>query len=423
MTLGKWIGLLAFILSCYILWQIRQLLLLAFAAVVLATALNRLARYLQNLPRWKIDRKWSVFISISCLVLFFIIFVLLVVPPFVNEFQLLTERVPEGINKGIERLNDWADDLQRRFSGELGQQILERVNVDDLIAQLQSLANQIAEGAGSFLSNTVGFVGNTVVVFLSFLLTIVLAAMMLVEPLAYRQAFVRLFPSFYRRRVEKILDRCDVALGGWLVGILFNMLVIAVLSWIGLSILGVRLALAHAVLAGLLTFIPNVGPGLSVIPPMAIALLDDPWKSVAVLILYIGVQQLESNFLTPLVMAQQVSLLPAVTLLAQALFATFFGFLGLFLALPLAVVAQVWIQEVLIKDILDQWKVSPRTTKFPEPPDPVAELPANTQSILAASEIAQPPPSESASASVEVAPSESKDSEGMGDSPPKSDRG
>lgn len=408
MTLGQWIGLLAFVVSCYILWQIRQILLLAFAAVVLATALNRLARYLQNQQKFKIERKWAVFISISCLIFFFIIFVLLVVPPFVKEFQVLTERVPEGINKGIEQLNDWADDLQRRFSGELGQQIMERVNVDDLLSQLQSLVNQIAEGAGSFLSNTVGFVGNTVVVFLSFLLTLILAAMILAEPVAYRQAFVRLFPSFYRRRVEEILDLCDVALGGWLIGILFNMLVITVLSWIGLSILGVRLALTHALLAGLLTFIPNIGPALSVVPPIAIALLDDPIKSVAVLILYVGVQQLESNFLTPLIMAQQVSLLPAVTLLAQALFATFFGFLGLFLALPLAVVGQVWIQEVLIKDILDQWKASPKTAKPQELPDPI-ELPTRAENILAPPEIAERQSPEADEDSVEENPSESKD--------------
>lgn len=408
MTLGQWIGLLAFVVSCYILWQIRQILLLAFAAVVLATALNRLARYLQNQQRFKIERKWAVFISISCLIFFFVIFVLLVVPPFVKEFQVLTERVPEGINKGIEQLNDWADDLQRRFSGELGQQIVDRVNVDDLLSQLQSLVNQIAEGAGSFLSNTVGFVGNTVVVFLSFLLTLVLAVMILAEPVAYRQAFMRLFPSFYRRRVEEILDLCDVALGGWLIGILFNMLVITVLSWIGLSILGVRLALTHALLAGLLTFIPNIGPALSVVPPIAIALLDDPIKSVAVLILYVGVQQLESNFLTPLVMAQQVSLLPAVTLLAQALFATFFGFLGLFLALPLAVVAQVWIQEVLIKDILDQWKASPKTAKLQELPDPI-ELPTRAENAVARPEISEPQSPEADEDSVEENPSKSQD--------------
>jgi predicted PurR-regulated permease PerM len=104
-----------------------------------------------------------------------------------------------------------------------------------------------------------------------------------------------------------------------------------------------------------LNLIPNLGPTLSVVPAMAIALLDSPWKVVAVLILYLIIQQVESNFITPIVMAHQVSLLPAVTLIAQLFFVTFFGFLGLFLALPLTVVAKIWMQEVLIKDVLDEW--------------------------------------------------------------------
>jgi predicted PurR-regulated permease PerM len=181
--------------------------------------------------------------------------------------------------------------------------------------------------------------------------------MLLADPTPYRSSFIRLFPSFYRRRVDKILDECKVALRGWLIGILFNMFVIASLSFVGLLILGIPLALAQAALAGILTFIPNIGPALSVVSPIAIALLDPDgaWKAIAVLILYVVIQQVETNLLTPYVMAQQVSLLPAVTLLAQVFFATFFGFLGLLLALPLSVVAQVWLKEVIVKDILDQW--------------------------------------------------------------------
>lgn len=356
MNLGQSIGLLVFILSFYILWQIRQILLLVFAAVILATALNQLARFLQ---KWKkIKRSLAVFLSISFLVFIFTIVVLLIVPPFVVEFQQLTNRFPQGINKGIQTLNDWVNQLEYRFTGELSQRFLDLFRIEYLITQIENLINQLTEGIGSFLGGTVGFVGGTVGVFFSFLLVVILSIMLLANPQAYRQAFVRLFPSFYRRRVEYILDRCDVALGGWLFGMLVNMTVIALFSWIGLSILGVRLALAHAVLAGLLNFIPNIGPGLSVIPPMVIALLDDPWKSFWVLIIYILIQQAESSFLTPFMMSQKVSLLPALTLLSQLFFATFFGFLGLFLALPLTVVAQVWLQEILIKDVLDKWEKS-----------------------------------------------------------------
>ena len=95
---------------------------------------------------------------------------------------------------------------------------------------------------------------------------------------------------------------------------------------------------------------------MSVVIPMAIALLDEPWKAVAIFVIYLLIQQFESNLLTPYIMSQQVSLLPALTLIAQVFFTTFFGFLGLLLALPLTVVAKIWINAVLIEDILDRWQ-------------------------------------------------------------------
>ncbi|XZN89925.1 MAG: AI-2E family transporter [Microcoleus sp.] len=344
MKLGQWMGLLALIASCYILWQIRQALLLLFAAVVLATALNRLARYLQ---KFRLKRSIAVLLSISFLVLIFVGLFLIIVPPFTQQFQQLTQRAPQGIAK----LNEWIDQIETRFSGQFGQR-LPNLDVNDIMQQLQPLFNQLVGGAGAFVGNTLG-------VILSFLLVLVLTLMTLAEPLSYRKAFIQLFPSFYRRRVDGILDECEIALGRWAIGALISMSVITLLSLIGLSVLKVPLALAHAVVAGLLNLIPNIGPGLSVIPPMTIALLDSPLKSGLVLLLYFLIQQFESNLLTPYVMAQQVSLLPAVTLIAQVFFATFFGFLGLLLALPLTVVAQVWIREVLIKDILNQWQTSP----------------------------------------------------------------
>ncbi|MDV2993744.1 MAG: hypothetical protein N4J56_003398 [Chroococcidiopsis sp. SAG 2025] len=92
--------------------------------------------------------------------------------------------------------------------------------------------------------------------------------------------------------------------------------------------------------------------------PATIAFLDAPWKALAVVVLYIVIQNVESYWLTPTVMAHQVALLPAVTLTAQIFFTTFFGALGLLMALPLAVVAKTWIEETLFKDILDRWQHS-----------------------------------------------------------------
>ena len=140
-------------------------------------------------------------------------------------------------------------------------------------------------------------------------------------------------------------------------GLVISSSFVAAISFVGLSILQVNLVLAHALLAGLLNFIPNIGPTLSIVFPLTVALLDAPWKAIAVLILYFVIQQVESYWLTPTIMAQQVSILPAVTLVAQIFFASVFGFLGLLLALPLAVVAKTWLEEALVKDILDRWGV------------------------------------------------------------------
>jgi predicted PurR-regulated permease PerM len=356
-TFSEWIGFIALILSLYVLWQVRQFLLLTFAAVTLATILNLLVRRLQ---RWNIPRSLAVVLSLLIFFTVFIGFFWLLVPPFASQLQELAklllgdETRPSQLEQ---QLKEWIRQLSDILSQE---QINNYINIEQLSEQLPNYLERLAQQLQPLFENLwergISFLSGTFGVVFSLLLVFVLTIMFLAQPLAYRRGFIRLFPSFYRRRVDEILDLCEEALTGWLLGILVNMTVIAVFSWLGLSILRVDLALAHGILAGLLTFIPNIGPTLSVIPPFAIALLDSPLKAIGVFILYVIIQQMEGNFLTPYVMAQQVSLLPAVTLLAQVFFATFFGFLGLLLALPLAVVAQVWLQECLIKDILDRWQ-------------------------------------------------------------------
>lgn len=348
MNLGQWIGLIAIVLSLYILWQIREVLLLIFAAVVLATTLNRLARRFQ---RSGMKRGFAVFLSVSIFLALIVGFFWLIVPPFADQFQELTKQVP----RGLERFNTWLDELRTRVPSQLTPYI---PDINSLSEQAQPIINRA-------VGNSFAFVSGSLEVVLKVLLVLVLTGMFLADPEAYRKVFVRLFPSFYRRRVDGILDKCEVSLEGWITGAFIAMGVVGLMSLIGLSILRVRSALALGVLAGFLNLVPNLGPTLSVIPAMAIAFLDAPWKVVAVLILYFIIQQTEGNFITPIVMAHQVSLLPAITLISQLFFVTFFGFLGLFLALPLTVVAKIWVQEVLIKDVLDQWgDKSHRETEF-----------------------------------------------------------
>ena len=347
MKLGQWLGLFALLISLYILWEIRQLMLLLFVAVVFATALNRLVRRLELAG---LKRGAASFLSIAIVLGIMILFVALIVPPFTDQLQLLSELVPQG----LEQLRTELDRLIRLIPGGTSQAL---PNVPELLNQFQPLATGLAN---NFFKAFSGFFNISVSMLFVFMLTI----MMVINPQPYRQGLIRLFPSFYRRRGHEILTYCEADLVGWIIGTLFNMVVIGLVSGIVLAILGVKLVLANALLAGLLEAIPNLGPVLSTIAPGAIALLDSPLKALGVLIAYILIQQLEQFLLVPIVMGQQVSLLPAITLLAQFTFASFFGFLGLFLAIPLLIIVRILLREVLIKDVLDQWQ-SPEFRQVP----------------------------------------------------------
>ncbi|XHX77483.1 MAG: AI-2E family transporter [Stenomitos frigidus ULC029] len=340
MKLGQWIGFLALVVCLYILWEIRQVLLLVFAAVVLANSLNLLSQRFQETG---MRRSGAVLLSVGCFVAVLVGFFLLIVPSFANQFQELIVLVPAG----VDRLNGWMNGLIRMVPSTFSPLL---PTLDSLGAQIQPYINRLLGSSFAFFSSSLGAVVNI-------LLVLILGLMLLINPTAYRRGFIRLFPAFYRQRIDYILKECESSLGRWIVGALISMSVVAVLSSTGLALLGVKAALAQGILAGLLNFIPNIGPTLSVVLPMATALLDSPLTSLLVLALYIAIQQFESNLLTPFVMAQQVSLLPAASLLAQVFFATVFGFLGLALALPLTVVSQIWIRRVLIEDVMDQWGV------------------------------------------------------------------
>ena len=280
-------------------------------------------------------------------------FFALIVPRIVEQLQQFLALLPQA----LERVRAWSEWLQTVIPGQL---LEDTRGLRTLTQQLQSWATRLF---GNFLA----LIGNSLAIVLNLLLFLVVTIMLLVNPLQYRRIFILAFPAFYRRRVDEILSECETSLIGWIRGTLITMFIIGVLSFIGLSILRVPLPLVNAVLAGLLDFIPNVGPTLSVIPPMLLALLNAPWKAGAVLVLYLLIQQVESLIVVPLIMKQEVSLLPVFTILAVVIFASFFGFLGLFLAIPLLIVTQIWLKEVLVKDVLNKWQGDPKDNRGQAP--------------------------------------------------------
>ena len=351
MSFPQALSLAALIAVGLILWSLRQWLLLLFAAIVLALALCSLVETVQR--GFPMRRSLALLASVCGLGLLLAVLLVVLVPPFVDEFALLLEKLPQAAQTLLELALNGLDQVSDVLYG-----VDAMPDLDQLGRGSPSIlpdSSTLASGVGSGLIGLIGLAGNLGSAGLSLLFVVAAALMVAVQPQAYRQVAIQLMPSFYRRRANQILTLCGEALNSWMVGVGISSLAVFLLCWITLSLLGVKLVLANALLAGVLNLIPNVGPTMSTVFPMAVALLDAPWKAAAVLGAYVVIQNLESYVITPSVMHHQVKLLPGLTLAAQVLFTVVFGPLGLLMALPLAVVMQVLIAEVLIKDVLNRW--------------------------------------------------------------------
>ncbi|MFM1842158.1 MAG: hypothetical protein RLZZ490_894 [Cyanobacteriota bacterium] len=339
MTFAQWCGFLSLLLMASVLWQIRQILLWLFAAVVLANGLNQLAGWFQ---RRRLKRGPAVLLAIATFVVSLGAIGALIVPTFINQFQELQTLVPTSIDQIIV----WLRQMASRIDPELTQLL---PTWQQLTNQIQPLAQQVAGKGLNVFYNTLGLP-------LSLLLLLVLSFMLLADPVAYRQGLIRCFPAFYRQRLDWILTRSETALSHWLGGVLVSAVTVTLMTLLGLTLLQVRLPLALAFLAGLMVMIPNIGLLISLVPALAIALLDNPWKSVGVLTLYLLIYYLDNRWIVPICVRKPPPVLRGLLLLSQVFLGSVFGVLGLWLAMPLTLVGQVLLQEILVKDILDRYQ-------------------------------------------------------------------
>jgi predicted PurR-regulated permease PerM len=157
---------------------------------------------------------------------------------------------------------------------------------------------------------------------------------------------VRLLPRNQRARVNGALGELAHTLRWWMVGTGLSMTIIAVATTLALWAIGLPGFVALGVIAGLLQFIPNIGPLLSAVPAVALALVVEPSKVVWVIVLYAAIQAIETNVITPLVMKRVIDVPPALSLLFQALMAIVFGFLGLLLAVPILAAVIVLVDKL-----------------------------------------------------------------------------
>jgi predicted PurR-regulated permease PerM len=161
---------------------------------------------------------------------------------------------------------------------------------------------------------------------------------------------VQLIPKKGQRKGEDILNKLNDNLKKWLKGKFFAMLVVFILTSIGLLILGTPLWLVLALIAGLLNFIPNFGPLIAMIPAVLVGLMQGPATAAIIAGMYILIQVVESNFITPMVQQKLVSIPPALIISAQLLISPLTGGWGLVLATPLMLITMILVQELYIKE-------------------------------------------------------------------------
>ncbi len=231
----------------------------------------------------------------------------------------------------------------------------ERVGITDFGQRLVSRAEDVAPAAGSVLSGVASVVTSFVGGLADLLLVVFGGLYLAAQPALYRDGVLLLLPpGGSRERVAGTLDASGTALRRWLLGQLIAMLLVFVLTGLGLWAIGVPAALALALLAGLAEFVPLVGPVVAAIPALLIALVEGWQTALWTLLLYLAVQQVESNLIMPLVQHRVVSLPPAATLFAVVAFGLLFGSLGVLFATPLAVVIFVAVKKLWVRETLGE---------------------------------------------------------------------
>ncbi len=268
-------------------------------------------------------------VSIAILVGLFV----LLWPTLKEQLSTVREQLP----RALERVSNWARSV---FSSMGGENVAQTASVEDQMRQrLRQEAAGIIGGALPLLNTLVGALFGVFVV-------VAAGLFLAIDPSLYRRGFVRLLPRDQRARVNGALGELAHTLRGWMVATGISMTIIGVATTLGLWALGIPGFLALGVIAGLLQFIPNIGPLLSAVPAVALALVSDPSKVVWVILLYVAIQAIETNAITPLIMKKMIDVPPALSLLFQALMAIVFGFLGLLLAVPILAAILVLIDKL-----------------------------------------------------------------------------
>jgi predicted PurR-regulated permease PerM len=321
-------GLLLFgLLFRQLVTLLLALLFTVIIAIPLAAAATRLER--RGVPR-ALGALMTLLGSLALLALI----VALLIPPFIDQTNEFVDDVPAI----VEDLEGYYADLTGEDPGEVGDRVEEFV---------QNWTDEPERFIGPITSIGLDVAG----ILAAFLLMVITAYYMAVRPAPLVEGLVSLAPPSRREHVRHVVDRLRTAWIGWMQGVAWDMLVTGVLVFIALTLIGLEFAIFFAIVSALLVVVPYFGAIAGAIPPVLLGLTHSPGTALVVLLAYVLIQQIEGNVIVPLVMSQTVRLHPAVIAVGVVVVAQLFGFVGLFVAVPILSLIVVSVEEFWVKPI------------------------------------------------------------------------
>jgi predicted PurR-regulated permease PerM len=336
------IGLVfALLLGGYFAYRTSGVILAFLLTILLSIILSAPVNYLAR-RGW--PRTWGVIVVIATIGGVFWLLGLALVPAIETQSREFAEAFPTLLDEALVLANR----LQSFFG--LGTQI----GLDP--ESLSTVGREFLTGTTVSTAAGVGLTAATVVSLAAvvFISTIYLV----IRPEPWVNGFVSLFPAGWRQRTREVLQALYQTVQRWFLGQLAAMTFIAVFWAISLSLIGVPFALLLGIFSGLISFIPYLGALISVVLPVLLALISDPFSAVWVILAFIIIQQIEGNLLQPIVMSRAVDLHPALVVFAILVMGTLFGLIGVFLAVPLVAVVQVLVRELWVQK-MDQLGTDP----------------------------------------------------------------
>ncbi|HEX5258528.1 MAG TPA: AI-2E family transporter [Sphingomicrobium sp.] len=310
-----------------LLWQLRQVVILLFGAVMVATIFRAISDLLEK--HLHLPERLAVLLSVLLIVGIIAGLVWSIGSQVGAQSQSLADMLP--------RASQMIDD--RLAAMGLGHP------VDQWMHNMHS---------GSIIgSDLKGVVSSVTLTAASFLITFFGGIFLAAEPRLYGIGLIKLIPPARRRLVAEAMEESDRALRLWLKGQLWAMILIFLMTWFGLWLLGVPSALVLALISGVLEFIPYAGAITSSIPAIMVALVQSPELALWVVGLYVVVHHVEAYLIQPLIQQFAVEIPAVITLFALLAFGLLFGVLGILLAAPLAVVSYVLVKRLYVIEALD----------------------------------------------------------------------